>query len=637
MNINIQNKFSPYFSKRNIISFIIILALAAVAMASMYLPGSWYKGQAELEGYHCYADTEQAFKGNTVTWTLVESTNPGSTISNGVIWYGDVGNNGQFLSGQSGFTNSVSGNPISVTYPKEYSNNEATAKFVYPGRSRTFEGQCTVKLNEPLNFNFVVPNLSGFTLPDDSTEDDTKDDSLSQNVRTISRDSLRNRVITVPTRSSTTTQEEDDDVIVVEDEEEEIDYVLLCEPNIDAIETGESVIWTASINPQPAKTPVYKWSGNDVSGDGKLKGSLSYAGIVYNSPGIKSASVQATIVDTNEILTVKCGDTVTVAKKQTEPVDNANLTCIAYPAKIEEGGKISWSATLTGLTGGNVAYEWSGDATGSTKTVTSTYKSAGPKIATVKATYGGGKQLKTSCAAVVEAAKNVELTDKKTANETTATEKSTDNTKAPVYKETPKPIVLTPSKCPGINYPTDIAAHWGFELIKEAYDKCWTRGYVDNTFKPNNSITRAEATKIVMVAAGIPPNSGCYDEDCGSPFSDLEMWQGPWIRPAYDKNIVKGYSPTIFAPNLIITRAEAAALIAKAFNIPPFEGCYTANCGAGHPDNIFTDIHYFWQGPYVRALWDKGIVRGTDKYTFAPNKPITRAELLKMAYSASKL
>jgi hypothetical protein len=76
-------------------------------------------------------------------------------------------------------------------------------------------------------------------------------------------------------------------------------------------------------------------------------------------------------------------------------------------------------------------------------------------------------------------------------------------------------------------------------------------------------------------------------------------------------------------------------MLAKAFNITPYPGCYTANCGAGYPANLFMDIKQAWQGPYLRALWDKGLILGAAPNKFDPDRPITRAELVKLAMDAS--
>lgn len=183
------------------------------------------------------------------------------------------------------------------------------------------------------------------------------------------------------------------------------------------------------------------------------------------------------------------------------------------------------------------------------------------------------------------------------------------------------------SKCPDVNYPTDIENHWAGESIRKAYDECIFRGYPDGTFKPEQTVTRAEAVKSVLIAAGISPKLGCYDTDCGTPFQDLVVWQSQWLRAAWDLKIVQGVTDKLFMPQRAITRGEAMVLIAKAFRIAPYKNCFTANCGAGQPDNFFLDITDPVQGSYIRALWDLGIIKGTGPNTVDPDRPVTRAEI----------
>lgn len=184
------------------------------------------------------------------------------------------------------------------------------------------------------------------------------------------------------------------------------------------------------------------------------------------------------------------------------------------------------------------------------------------------------------------------------------------------------------SKCPGVYYPTDIEKSPYKDTIKAAYDKCLVRGYEDGTFKPEQSLSRAEAAKIIVLGTGNIAKTGCYDTDCGSPFTDLDMWQGPWIRAAYDMKMVVGVGISKFAPNRQISRAEAVALITKSFKIPAHPGCYTANCGAGYPDNFFTDIVHDWQGQYLRAAWDGKLITTIEPGKFYPELPVSRGVFL---------
>ncbi|MBQ7096705.1 MAG: S-layer homology domain-containing protein [Clostridia bacterium] len=60
---------------------------------------------------------------------------------------------------------------------------------------------------------------------------------------------------------------------------------------------------------------------------------------------------------------------------------------------------------------------------------------------------------------------------------------------------------------------TDIAAHWAEDYILEAVAYKWINGYEDNTFRPDNFITRAEAATLInRVLVRLPEDVSCLLE-----------------------------------------------------------------------------------------------------------------------------
>jgi len=176
-----------------------------------------------------------------------------------------------------------------------------------------------------------------------------------------------------------------------------------------------------------------------------------------------------------------------------------------------------------------------------------------------------------------------------------------------------------PSQCSGHYYPKDIDGHWAEIYIRRLYDLCILEGYNDGSFHPNQYVTRAELTKMALYARGIKPNNGCYDNDCGSPFTDLDSWQGKWIRPAWDKGIVEGYTHNRFRPNNSITRAEAVKVVLATYG----EGKeYTQK-------SFFKDVKG-WSVGWIERAHKIGLVQGIGNGNFDPNRPVTRAEAAKI-------
>ncbi len=222
-------------------------------------------------------------------------------------------------------------------------------------------------------------------------------------------------------------------------------------------------------------------------------------------------------------------------------------------------------------------------------------------------------------------------------------EPAADTTKTCPVLSTPVVVVAAPekveSKCPGKFYPNDIGKSPVKGLIQGIIDLCFMEGYTDGTFRPGAAITRAEATKVAVLAAGKAAKKACGNSlTCGSPFTDLDDWQRPWLGTAADADMVVGVTPTEFAPNRSITRAEAASLIARSLKIQPFSReCTDGSCGAGYPDDKFLDVapmDLVWAGRWLRPLWDIHAVHTLKKNQFFPNKAITREEFVEILMKA---
>lgn len=124
---------------------------------------------------------------------------------------------------------------------------------------------------------------------------------------------------------------------------------------------------------------------------------------------------------------------------------------------------------------------------------------------------------------------------------------------------------------------------------------------------------------MALYARGIKPDNGCYDNDCGTPFNDLDSWQGPWIRPAWLKNIVQGYDGDVFRPNRSITRAEAVKVVMKTFD-------YEAETDS---KSFFNDVDD-WSIGWIERAHNMGVVQGIGNGNFEPHRAITRAEAAKI-------
>ena len=158
---------------------------------------------------------------------------------------------------------------------------------------------------------------------------------------------------------------------------------------------------------------------------------------------------------------------------------------------------------------------------------------------------------------------------------------------------------------------TDIDKHWAKKEIEEFLSKGYVSGYDDDTFRPNNSITRAEFVRIVNNVFG-------FTEKGSIDFKDVKA--GTWyyndISIGVKKGYISGYGDKTFKPNDNITREEAANIVATITKLK----------GDGKLSFKDSDKISSWAKTSVDALSDNKIILGYEDNTFRPQSHMTRAE-----------
>lgn len=179
---------------------------------------------------------------------------------------------------------------------------------------------------------------------------------------------------------------------------------------------------------------------------------------------------------------------------------------------------------------------------------------------------------------------------------------------------------------------SDTPRDWSYKFIQALWLDGIITGYDDNTFRPNNSITRAE---FVTLLAGIAKNCGVEVGDsktASGKFSDVASgsWYVPAIEWAASTGIVAGHTDGTFCPNNSITRQEMAAIIAR------FADAYGVPLDAVKDPVAFTDAGSIssYARDAVAAMQTAGIINGyresDGSYTFRPLNSATRAEAAVM-------
>lgn len=101
--------------------------------------------------------------------------------------------------------------------------------------------------------------------------------------------------------------------------------------------------------------------------------------------------------------------------------------------------------------------------------------------------------------------------------------------------------------------------HSLLNYIQSAKDYQIVSGYDDGTFKPDRHVTRAEFTKILLETAGKVLNDPQV-RDTFSDVPD-DSWYRKYVYSALLQGYISGYGDGRFGPNNTITRAEASKII----------------------------------------------------------------------------
>ena len=102
------------------------------------------------------------------------------------------------------------------------------------------------------------------------------------------------------------------------------------------------------------------------------------------------------------------------------------------------------------------------------------------------------------------------------------------------------------------------AGQWYSKAVGYLLSKGMLSGYEDGTFKGNNPITRAEFVTIVSKFCALSQTDTALFEDV-SP----NHWAYKFVQTVYNNGWITGYPDGTFAPDKMITRAEAVVVVNK--------------------------------------------------------------------------
>ena len=166
----------------------------------------------------------------------------------------------------------------------------------------------------------------------------------------------------------------------------------------------------------------------------------------------------------------------------------------------------------------------------------------------------------------------------------------------------------------GVTTLTDYDTHWANETIRSAIASGDVNGYPDMTFRPDQSISRAEFFALIN-------NTFDYATPSEATYSDVDtnVWYANDVAIATHENYVNGYTDGTMRPELSISRQEVAMILNNILSLTPVAST-----------SIFTDAAQIpaWSKGSIIAIEEAGIIGGYPDGSFRPTASITRAEAL---------
>ncbi|WP_163853043.1 invasin domain 3-containing protein [Paenibacillus elgii] len=175
---------------------------------------------------------------------------------------------------------------------------------------------------------------------------------------------------------------------------------------------------------------------------------------------------------------------------------------------------------------------------------------------------------------------------------------------------------------------TDIQGHWAAAEIGGMNSRMIVDGVDESRFAPEAEITRAELAALLARAMGLPKAG----DQAG--FRDVSetSWYSGAVAAAKAYGIMDGFGDGTFGPDRKVSRQEAIVTLVRALRLADANSA--ASHGAGQADlTVYADRDQIggWASDAIRTAIDAGLVNGYGD-ELRPQKSLTRAETAVLIY-----
>lgn len=164
-------------------------------------------------------------------------------------------------------------------------------------------------------------------------------------------------------------------------------------------------------------------------------------------------------------------------------------------------------------------------------------------------------------------------------------------------------------------------AEWSREAVEYLEEKGVINGKSENSFAPNDAVTREEGAKIIVAAFGLLKEADCDFADVAK-----DRWSYAYIASAVEAGIITGYGDDFGAADTM-TREQAATILFRAAELIKLK--------LTDEKTDFSDAENAsdWSRDAIANLAANGVINGMGDGTFAPKATLTRAQLAQLVYN----
>ena len=195
----------------------------------------------------------------------------------------------------------------------------------------------------------------------------------------------------------------------------------------------------------------------------------------------------------------------------------------------------------------------------------------------------------------------------------------------PKPSQAPTPVI--PVVVPSVSLETfsDVpATFWARGPIEFMAALGIMNGYYDGKFRPNDPVSRAELSSMLVRLKQVEANDATSD-----PFPDVkkDYWAAKYIKAASFMNLMSNYPDGTFKPEKNVTRVEGAVILSRFTE---------AKEPATLTKDPFVDVtQKHWAAKYIAAAQNYGLLDYLIGQKFEPDKELTRAEVAELLSKTS--